>query len=70
MKLRHDHILPLYGVAHEFIPGTTVMVHPWFENGTVSSFIASRRDLSANHRLQLVSDSKELLISVLNYMPD
>ncbi|OAX33072.1 kinase-like protein [Rhizopogon vinicolor AM-OR11-026] len=56
LKLRHDHVLPLYGVAHEFGPGTTVMVCPWLENGTVTSFIASRCDLGTRHRLQLISD--------------
>ncbi|KAJ8590693.1 kinase-like protein [Rhizopogon salebrosus TDB-379] len=56
MRLRHDHVLPLYGVAHKFRPGTIVMVCPWLENGTVTSFIGSRRDLSASHRLQLISD--------------
>ncbi|KAJ8590691.1 kinase-like protein [Rhizopogon salebrosus TDB-379] len=56
MKLRHDHVLPLYGIAHEFRPGTIVMVCPWLENGTVTSFIGSRRDLSASHRSQLIGD--------------
>jgi hypothetical protein len=70
MKLRHDHILLLYGVARDFLPGTSVIVCPWLENGTVTNFIASRRELSANHRLQLVNDSKELFIAVLNYMLD
>jgi hypothetical protein len=69
MKLRHAHVLPLYGVANEFGPGYTVMVCPWLENGTVTNFIAVH-DLSVSHRLQLVSDSKELIIFVLSYMPD
>ena len=34
------------------------MVCPWLENGTVTIFIDSHRDLSENHRLQLVSTSK------------
>jgi len=55
MKLRHDHVLLLYGVAHDFLPGTSVMVCPWLENGTVTNFITSRRDLSPHHLLQLVS---------------
>jgi len=70
MKLRHDHVLLLYGVAHEFLPGTSVMVCPWLENGTVTNFITSRRDLSLRHLLQLVSALKELFIAVLNYLPD
>ena len=70
MRLRHDHILPLYGVAHDFIPGTTAMVCPWLENGTLASFITSHRDLSASHRWQLVSPSEELCIFVLNYVSD
>ncbi|OAX42825.1 kinase-like protein, partial [Rhizopogon vinicolor AM-OR11-026] len=56
IRLRHDHVLPLYGVAHEFLPGTTAMVCPWLENGTVTNFIASHRDLNGCHRLQLISD--------------
>ncbi|KAJ8596057.1 kinase-like protein [Rhizopogon salebrosus TDB-379] len=56
IRLRHAHVLPLYGVAHEFLPGTTVMVCPWLENGTVTSFMASRHDLNGYHRLQLLSD--------------
>ncbi|OJA09211.1 hypothetical protein AZE42_00662 [Rhizopogon vesiculosus] len=55
MKLRHAHVLPLYGVANEFGPGYTVMVCPWLENGTVTNFIAVH-DLSVSHRLQLISD--------------
>lgn len=70
MRLRHDHILPLYGVAHDFLPGTTAMICPWLENGTLTSFVTSRRDLSASHRWQLVSPSKELCIFVLNYISD
>jgi len=70
MRLRHDHILPLYGIAHEFLSGTTVMVCPWLENGTVTSYIASCRDLTECHRLQLVSPKNEQHILVLNYLTD
>jgi hypothetical protein len=60
IRLRHAHVLPLYGVAHEFLPGATVMVCPWLENGTVTSFVASRHNLNGYHRLQLVSPKKTL----------
>ncbi|KAJ8593385.1 kinase-like protein [Rhizopogon salebrosus TDB-379] len=56
MRLRHEHVLPLYGVAHEFLSGRTVMVCPWLENGPVTSFIASHHDMNVSRRLKLVSD--------------
>ncbi|OAX34962.1 hypothetical protein K503DRAFT_773983 [Rhizopogon vinicolor AM-OR11-026] len=51
IRLRHGYVLPLYGVVHEFLLGTTAMVCPWLENGTGANFIASRRHLSGSHRL-------------------
>jgi hypothetical protein len=57
IRLRHEHVVPLFGVAN--LLGTTVMVCPWLENGTVTNFLTSRRDLSESHRVQLLSGSKE-----------
>jgi hypothetical protein len=69
MRLRHEHVLPLYGVAHEFLSGTTVMVCPWLKNGAVTSFIASHPDMNVSRRLKLVGPSEELYVPMLNYIP-
>jgi len=69
LRLQHDHILPLYGIANEFLPGITVMVCPWLEHGTVTSFIASRSDLCELHRLQLVGFKSSSLLHHIELFP-
>ncbi|KAF9456085.1 kinase-like domain-containing protein, partial [Collybia nuda] len=52
-KLKHEHILPLYGVAVGFnvIPdGMCVM---WAENGDLCQYLTDNSDLSLQHRLSM-----------------
>ncbi|KAG1818661.1 kinase-like domain-containing protein [Suillus subaureus] len=54
-KLIHDNILPLYGVALGFGP-FTAMVSPWAKNGSLTSYLESRRDILILDRFKLLSD--------------
>jgi hypothetical protein len=54
-RLKHDCILPLWGVANDFGP-YPAMICPWIDNGTLTGFLERRQDmLSSEDKFALVS---------------
>ncbi|KAG1735622.1 kinase-like protein, partial [Suillus paluster] len=55
-RLKHDSILPLWGVANDFGPHPA-MICPWADNGALTSFLERQQDvLSAQDKFSLLSD--------------
>lgn len=50
---RHSNILPFYG--YKIVDGETMLVSPWCENGSLTSYIRHHPELSPCERLKLVS---------------
>ncbi|KIJ09453.1 hypothetical protein PAXINDRAFT_172480 [Paxillus involutus ATCC 200175] len=56
-RLKHENILPLFGVATGFGP-FTALVCPWMDNGTLTSYLEHNREqLSLRDRLELLRDA-------------
>ncbi|OAX32312.1 kinase-like protein [Rhizopogon vinicolor AM-OR11-026] len=56
MRLNHDCILPLLGVAYKFGP-YPAMVCPWVTNGALTGFLERQQDkLSSHDKLSLLND--------------
>jgi serine/threonine protein kinase len=53
-RLKHDCILPLWGVATNFGP-YPAMVCPWVKNGTLTGFLERGQDTSCLDKFSLVS---------------
>jgi hypothetical protein len=54
-RLKHDCILPLWGVASNFGP-YPAMVCPWLDNGTLTGFLERQEDiLSSRDKFSIVS---------------
>ncbi|KAJ8597246.1 kinase-like protein [Rhizopogon salebrosus TDB-379] len=63
-KLEHDNILPLCGIVMDFGPIVSI-VHPWKENGTLSTYLASTHtSLIIHDRFKLLQD----IVSGLHYL--
>ncbi|KAF9457807.1 kinase-like domain-containing protein [Collybia nuda] len=63
-KLKHEHILPLYGVAIGFniIPdGMYGMVCMWAENGDLCQYLIDNSDLPLQHRLDMLLQISDAL---------
>jgi len=59
-RLKHDCILPLWGVANNFGP-YPAMICPWVKNGTLTDFLEREQDtLSSQDKFTLVSLSQVL----------
>ncbi|KAJ8583885.1 kinase-like protein, partial [Rhizopogon salebrosus TDB-379] len=55
-RLKHDCILPLWGVANDFGP-YPAMICPWVDNGTLTNFLECRQDmLSSQDKFSLLKD--------------
>ncbi|OAX34481.1 kinase-like protein [Rhizopogon vinicolor AM-OR11-026] len=55
-RLKHDCILPLWGVANNFGP-YPAMICPWVKNGTLTSFLDREQDmLSSQDKFSLLND--------------
>ncbi|KAG2342707.1 kinase-like protein, partial [Suillus weaverae] len=55
-RLKHDCILPLWGVANDFGP-YPAMICPWADNGALTSFLEREEDrLSPQDRFSLLND--------------
>jgi len=54
-QLKHDRILPLYGVTYGFGPAPAI-VSPWMHNGSLSIYLDKHyNDLTQTHKFTLVS---------------
>ncbi|KAG2339254.1 kinase-like protein [Suillus weaverae] len=54
--LRHDNILPLYGITYGFGP-VPAIVSPWMPNGSLSTYLDKNYDsLSEAHKFGLLAD--------------
>ncbi|KAI6012042.1 kinase-like domain-containing protein [Pisolithus marmoratus] len=49
----HQHVLPLYGTTTGFGP-LPALVSPWAENGTLTKYIGSNRQLSYDRRFKII----------------
>ncbi|KAG0692157.1 kinase-like protein, partial [Suillus ampliporus] len=59
-RLKHDSILPLWGVAKKFGP-YLAMVCPWADNGALTGFLERQQDtLSLEDKFSLVSPSSSI----------
>lgn len=55
-RLKHDSILPLWGVANDFGP-YPAMVCPWADNGALTGFLECQKDsLSSRDKFSLLND--------------
>ncbi|KAG1747995.1 kinase-like protein, partial [Suillus paluster] len=55
-RLKHDSILPLWGVANDFGP-YPAMICPWADNGALTGFLERQQDiLSYRDRFSLLND--------------
>ncbi|KAF9241785.1 kinase-like domain-containing protein [Melanogaster broomeanus] len=63
-RLRHENVLPFYGVAFGFGP-LPAIVGPWAHNGTLGDYLACRPGLPTSSRAQLLCE----IASGLHYPP-
>ncbi|KAI6017578.1 hypothetical protein PISMIDRAFT_688316 [Pisolithus microcarpus 441] len=49
----HSHVLPLYGTVDGFAP-IPALVSPWAENGTLTTYLGSKRQLPYSRRLEII----------------
>ncbi|OAX39444.1 kinase-like protein [Rhizopogon vinicolor AM-OR11-026] len=55
-QLKHDHILPLYGITYGFGP-VLAIVSPWMHNGSLSTYLDKHHDnLTQVHKFDLLAD--------------
>ncbi|KAG2157683.1 kinase-like protein [Suillus bovinus] len=54
-RLKHDSILPLWGVATDFGP-YPAMICPWAKNGTLTGYLESQSSLSSHDKFSLLND--------------
>ncbi|KAG2129610.1 kinase-like domain-containing protein [Suillus clintonianus] len=62
-KLEHENIIPLYGIVMDFGP-TVSIVHPWKENGTLSTYLSCKPALTVQDKFKLL----ENIVSGLHYL--
>ncbi|KIJ18501.1 hypothetical protein PAXINDRAFT_97288 [Paxillus involutus ATCC 200175] len=62
-RLRHENVLPFYGIAFEFGP-LPAIVGPWAQNGTLGGYLARNPDLPTRDRVQFLCE----IASGLHYL--
>ncbi|KAJ8596863.1 kinase-like protein [Rhizopogon salebrosus TDB-379] len=55
-QLKHDHILPVYGITHGFGP-VPAIVSPWMHNGSLSAYLDKHHnDIAVTQKFALLTD--------------
>ncbi|TDL14859.1 kinase-like protein [Rickenella mellea] len=68
-RLRHQHILPLFGICHDFGPYVS-MVSPWMTNGNASNYFAGKDPTETRlPRLKLLCEVAEGLVHLHRFLP-